>query len=254
MQNIPSQGDFAEKVRTMFVAREGFKFIGIDYSQMELRIMADISQDDLLKKDFDEGHDIHTTTAARIMDKEIGDITKEERSVGKTVNFAILFGQTPFGLSKLLGIDRQEASQYIRSYFETYVGVEEYIRFLEKEAFKRGYVQTMLGTTRNVPALRSKNVRARYAAQREAINMPIQGTESDILKLAMISIQKLIDQKYPNQGFMILQIHDELIFEVHKDIVEEFEKEVLNLMNTAVDLDVPLKLSSAVGKNLSEIK
>ena len=134
MQNIPSQGIFAEKVRNIFVAREGFKLIGIDYSQMELRIMADISQDDLLKKDFDEGHDIHTTTAARIMDKSMEDITKTERSVGKTVNFAILFGQTPFGLSRLLGIDRQEASQYIRAYFETYVGVREVYKVFGKRS------------------------------------------------------------------------------------------------------------------------
>ena len=125
---------------------------------------------------------------------------------------------------------------------------------MEKEAFKRGYVQTMLGTTRNVPAMKSKNIRARYAAQREAINMPIQGTESDILKLAMINIQQLIDDKYPDKAHMLLQVHDELIFEVHEDIVEAFEKEVLHLMDTAVDLDVPLKLSSAIGNNLSEIK
>ena len=168
MQNIPSQGDYAVKVRKMFVARDGFKLIGIDYSQMELRIMADISNDDLLQKDFHDGHDIHTATAARILGKNIADVSKTERSMGKTVNFAILFGQTPFGLSKLLGIDREEATTYIRSYFETYVGVEEYIRVLEKEAFKRGFVQSMLGTTRNVPALKSKNVRARYAAQKRS--------------------------------------------------------------------------------------
>jgi DNA polymerase-1 len=254
MQNIPSQGDWAEKVRKIFVPRKGFKFIGIDYSQMELRIMADISEDKLLQQDFEQGHDIHTATAARILDKSIDDVTKAERSVGKTVNFAILFGQTPFGLSRLLNIDRQEATSYIRSYFEAYVGVEEYVRKLEKEAFKRGFVQSMLGMTRNVPALRSKNIRARYAAQREAINMPIQGTESDIMKLAMIEIQNIIDKEYENNAYILLQVHDELIFEAKEDIAKEFEEKVLEIMKNAVNLNVPLKLSSAIGSNLSEIK
>ncbi len=254
MQNIPSQGDWAEKVRKIFIPRKGFKFIGIDYSQMELRIMADISEDKLLQQDFEQGHDIHTTTAARILDKNIEDVTKKERSVGKTVNFAILFGQTPFGLSRLLNIDRQEATSYIRSYFEAYVGVEEYVRKLEKEAFKRGFVQSMLGMTRNVPALRSKNIRARYAAQREAINMPIQGTESDIMKLAMIQIQNIIEKEYKDKAYILLQVHDELIFEAKDEIAKEFEDKVSDIMKNVVNLNVPLKLSSSIGNNLSEIK
>ena len=254
MQNIPAQGEWAEKVRKIFVARENHKLIGIDYSQMELRIMADIANDDLLIKDFIDKIDVHSATAARILDKKIEDVTKKERSMGKTVNFGILFGQTPFGLSKMLGIERHDAAEYIRMYFETYAGVEEYIRNLEREAYKRGFVQTMFGTTRNVPALKSKNVRARYAAQREAINMPIQGGEADIMKLVMIALDDLIESKYFGKAHILLQVHDEFVFEAEEDIAEQFEKEALEIMQNTVVLNVPLDVSASIGNNLAEIK
>ena len=254
MQNLPIQGKWAEELRKSFIAKEGFKLVGMDYSQIELRIMADISKDDLLIKDFQDQLDIHKSTAARILDKEIEEIDKKERSLGKTVNFGILFGQTSFGLARMLGIDNDTASGYIQSYFEHYKGVEEYIRSLEKEAYKRGYVQTMFGTTRHITGLKSKNIRMVRAAQREAVNMPIQGSEADIMKLAMIQLDKMIERDFPQKAFMILQIHDELVFEVEQGVAEEFVKKATDIMQKVVSLEVPLVVSSSIGNNMSELK
>lgn len=254
MQNIPLKGEWAEDLRKSFVPRKGFKFVGIDYSQIELRIMADISKDNLLIKDFNDDLDIHKTTAARLLDKEIDEVTKKERSLGKTVNFAVLFGQTAYGLASMLGIDSDVAAEYIQSYFEHYKGVEEYIRGLEKEAYKKGYVQSMFGTTRHIKGLRSKNIRMMRAAQREAINMPIQGSEADIMKLAMIKLDEMIEEKFKEKAYILLQIHDELIFEVQSDKVTEFIKEAETLMQGVVSLEVPLVVHSSVGDNMAELK
>jgi len=254
MQNLPLKGELAEDLRRAFVPRIGFKFVGTDYSQMELRIMADISKDDLLIKDFNDDLDIHKATAARLLDKEVEEVTKKERSIGKTVNFGILFGQTAYGLASMLGIDSEVASDYIQSYFEHYRGVEEYIRSLEKEAYKKGYVQSMFGTTRHIKGLRSKNIRMMRAAQREAVNMPIQGSEADIMKLAMIKLDEMIEEKFKEKAYILLQIHDELIFEVQEDEVEEFIRHAESLMEGIVSLEVPLEVHSSTGDNMAELK
>ena len=254
MQNIPASGKWSEKLRKAFIPNDGFVFVGMDYAQMELRIMADMSNDDLLIKDFKDDLDIHSTTAARILGKEVEEVTKQERSIGKTVNFAILFGQTPFGLSRLLGIDAQKASEYIQSYFAHYVGVENYIRILEKESYRKGYVQTMFGTTRRIAAIKTKNISARRAALREAVNMPIQGSESDIMKIGMIKINELIEKKYENEAYILLQVHDELIFEVKKDRAEDFKSQVEDILKNTVVLQVPLDVHASIGKDLSELK
>ena len=254
MQNIPLKGEWAEELRKSFVPRKGFKFVGMDYSQIELRIMADISKDDLLIKDFNDGLDIHKATTARLLDKEVEEVTNKERSLGKTVNFAVLFGQTAYGLANMLGIDSDVAADYIQSYFEHYKGVEEYIRGLEKEAYKKGYVQSMFGTTRHIKGLRSKNIRMMRAAQREAINMPIQGSEADIMKLAMIRLDEMIEEKFREKAFILLQIHDELIFEVQSDKVKEFIKNAESIMEGVVSLEVPLVVHSSVGDNMAELK
>jgi DNA polymerase-1 len=254
MQNIPLKGEWAEELRKSFVPRKGFKFVGMDYSQIELRIMADISRDDLLIKDFNDGLDIHKATVARLLDKEVEEVTNKERSLGKTVNFAVLFGQTAYGLANMLGIDSEVAADYIQSYFEHYKGVEEYIRGLEKEAYKKGYVQSMFGTTRHIKGLRSKNIRMMRAAQREAINMPIQGSEADIMKLAMIKLDEMIEEKFKEKAYTLLQIHDELIFEIQEDKVNKFTKEAESLMEGIVSLEVPLVVHSSVGNNMAELK
>jgi DNA polymerase-1 len=254
MQNLPLKGEWAEELRKSFVPRKGFKFVGMDYSQIELRIMADISKDDLLIKDFNDNLDIHQATAARLLDKEIEEVTKKERSLGKTVNFGILFGQTAYGLASMLGIDSDVAAEYIQSYFEHYKGVEEYIRGLEKEAYKKGYVQSMFGTTRHIKGLRSKNIRMMRAAQREAVNMPIQGSEADIMKLAMIKLDEMIEEKFKENAYILLQIHDELIFEVQENRADEFIKEAESLMERIVSLNVPLVVHSSMGDNMAELK
>jgi DNA polymerase I len=254
MQNLPAQGDWSEKLRRSFVPRNGYKFVGMDYSQIELRIMADMSKDDLLIKDFKDDLDIHATTASRVLEKDLEDITKKERSIGKTVNFAILFGQTAFGLANLLKIDGKVAQEYIQNYFEHYIGVETYIRILEKEAYKRGFVQTMFGTTRMIGGIRSKNIRMNKAAKREAVNMPIQGSEADIMKLAMVKLTELIDKEFKEKGYIILQIHDELVFEIKEECVKEFEKKAKEIMKNVVALEVPLDVHSSTGDNLSQLK
>jgi DNA polymerase-1 len=216
--------------------------------------MADMSDDDLLIKDFKDDLDIHRSTAARILGKDMEDITKAERSIGKTVNFAILFGQTPFGLSRLLKIDAQKASEYIQNYFQHYVGVENYIRILEKEAYKKGYVQSMFGTTRRIAAIKTRNITARRAALREAVNMPIQGTEADIMKLGMVQLNALIEKEFPNEAYIILQIHDELVFEIKAEKANDFKDKVSSILRNVVALQAPLDVHASIGSNLSELK
>jgi DNA polymerase-1 len=254
MQNIPVSGKWAKKVRKCFVAREDFKLMAIDYSQMELRIMADISGDETLSQDFIDGKDIHSATASRILGKELKEVTKEDRDLGKTINFGMIFGQTGYGLSRLLGIEVEKSNRYINEYFEIYSGVESYMRNTEKEAREKGYVQTMFGTTRNVSGLRSKNRRISSSAAREAINMPIQGTEADIMKYIMIQLQELIDDKYDKKAYMLLQIHDEIIFEVERSVMDEFQKEAKDIMTNLVKLDVPIKTHISIGQSWDELK
>lgn len=254
MQNLPLDGEWAKRVRECFVAREGFSLLAMDYSQMELRIMADIARDKLLIQDFVNGLDIHTATAARVLEKKMSDVTAKERSLGKTVNFGMIFGQTPFGLSRLLGIDREIAGGYIQAYFDNYKGVEEYMRKTEYEAFERGYVQSMFGTTRNVSGIRSRNQRARAAAAREAINMPIQGSEADIMKLIMVKISEYLIENCKDEAFLLLQIHDEIIMEVKDEIVNSVAKDIKEIMLNSVTLSVPLDVHISIGKKLSDLK
>lgn len=216
--------------------------------------MADISEDKTLCQDFIEGKDIHTATASRILDKDIDEVTKKDRNLGKTINFGMIFGQTGYGLARLLDIEVEESSRYINEYFEVYAGVEEYMKKTEKQARERGYVQTMFGTTRNVSGLRSKNRRMSAAAGREAINMPIQGSEADIMKFVMVKLQDLINEKYDKKAYMLLQIHDEILFEVKESILEEFKKDAQKIMTESIKLDVPLETHISVGDSWDELK
>lgn len=254
MQNLPLRGEWGEKFREVFVARDGFKLVSADYSQIEFRVMADISGDEVLISDFNAKKDIHTATAARILNKKVEEVVPSERSLGKTMNFAILFGQTSYGLSRLLKVDSKIASGYIDEYFKNYAGVAKYIKNAEKMALDQGYVQSMLGRTRYISGLASRNFNIRAAAIREAINMPIQGGEADIMKLAMIEIDRVIDEKYSGQAFMLLQIHDELIFEVVEERVEEFERDISEIMKGVVQLKVPLDVNTGSGSNLAQLK
>jgi DNA polymerase-1 len=166
----------------------------------------------------------------------------------------MIFGQTGYGLSRLLDIDVEQSSRYINEYFEIYSGVEEYMKKTEKEAREKGYVQTMFGTTRNMSGLRSKNRRISSSSAREAINMPIQGTEADIMKYVMIQLQNLIDEKYSDKAYMILQIHDEIVFEAHESIVDKFKEDAKEIMLNSIKLDVPLKTHVSVGDSWDQLK
>jgi DNA polymerase-1 len=254
MQNIPAKGDWATKIRAMFIARKGFKLVGADYSQMEFRIMADISQDPALLSDFANKKDIHMTTASRVLNKDIKEVTQKERYLAKTINFAILFGQSKYGLSKLASIPLELAQQYIDEYFRDYSCVAKYIKTATREAIDTGYVQSMFGRTRYVAGLTSRNRNIVNAAIREAVNMPIQGGEADIMKLAMIDIQKKIDEKYKDRAYILLQIHDELNFEVKDEIVDDFIEDIKEIMVNVFPLAVPLAVNVTVGNNMSELK
>lgn len=254
MQNLPLGNEISEKLREIFIPREGFAFLSADYSQIDLRVMAHLSQDKKLIEDFEKEKDVHLTTASRILDKEEGEISSKERKIGKTINFGIIYGLTSFGLSQSLNISRDDAEKYIKEYFENYKGVAEYINKMTKEVQNARYVQTILGRRRYVTGVNSRNQRVRNAAIREAINMPVQGGSADVMKLAMVEIYELILKKYQEKAFMILQIHDEVIFEVKEDVLEEFQKEVKNIMENVVKLRVPLGVNFSVGKNMAQLK
>ncbi|MDD3840967.1 MAG: DNA polymerase, partial [Clostridia bacterium] len=193
-------------------------------------------------------------TAARILDKKLDEVTPKERGLGKTINFGMIFGQTGYGLSRLIGEDVETSSRYINEYFSIYSGVEEYMKNMEKEAREKGYVQTMFGTTRNVSGLRSKNRRIYSAAGREAINMPIQGTEADMMKYVMIKLQELINDIFTDKTFMLLQIHDEIVFEVEESMVEEFKDMANEIMINSLKLDVPLQTHISEGNSWDKLK
>ncbi len=216
--------------------------------------MADLANDKLLIQDFVNDLDIHSATASRVLNKKISEISAKDRKIGKTVNFGIIFGQTPFGLSRLLGIDRDLAGKYIRSYFDHYEGVEEFMRRTEYSAFEKGYVQTIFGTTRNISGIRSRNIRARSAAAREAINMPIQGSEADIMKYIMIRIAEYIERSLKGRAYILLQIHDEIIMEVEDGSVDEFSNNVKDIMLNSVQMSVPLDVHVSCGLRLSDLK
>lgn len=254
MQNIPARGAWAGRVRELFKAREGMSYVALDYSQVENRIMADISGDKVLINDFLWDKDIHRATASRIFGKPEKSITSNERTKGKTVNFGILYGQTEYGLASMLDIPRVEAKEMIDNYFENYTGVANYIKDSEERAREKGYVESMFGRRRYVPGLKSKNRRVYEAAVREAINMPIQGGDADVMKLAMILVDRMIQDEYKDSVFAVLQVHDEMIYEVEDGLIDEFAEKAKDIMENVLELKVPLKVHYVVGKNLAELK
>jgi len=254
MQNIPLLGDWAKRFREVFIARDGYDLISIDYSQIEFRIMAHVSRDKNVMSDFLSEKDIHKSAASRIFSKPEEEITVAERQSAKTINFAILYGQTAFGLSRQLKISQADASKYLSQYFNDYKGVAQYIEQAGKDALEKGYVETMLGRRRYVLGLDSQNKNVRSSAIREAINMPIQGSGADLVKLSMIAVRDLIHERYEGKVFMLLQIHDELLFEAQEGVSKEFARDASEIMEKVYKFDVPLKVHSSIGKNLAEVK
>jgi DNA polymerase-1 len=253
LQNIPIRSENGRKLRKGFVPKEGHVLLGADYSQVELRILAHLSGDEVMVKAFNNSEDIHAQTASEIMGIDLKDVTSEQRSQAKAVNFGLMYGQGAFGLAEQLGISRTDAKNYITTYFERFHKVKGYLDSLREECEEKGYTETILGRKRTLKDINSSNRMMKSMAERMAINTPIQGTAADIIKQAMMDIDTaLVEGGYKSQ--MLLQVHDELIFEVPEDEVEKMKKLVREKMENAVDLKVPLKVDMGIGSNWYELK
>ena len=251
LQTVPIKTEFMRKMREIISSPPEYLLISADYSQIELRILAHLSQDENLKKAFVENKDIHSETAKAIFGKE--DITYEERRKAKVVNFGITYGISPYGLSKELNIDVHEAQKIIERYFNRYPKVLDWIKKVIEQAREKGYVETLLGRRRYIPEIKSDIKSVREFGERVAINMPVQGTAADLIKKAMIDIDKEFEKENID-ACIILQIHDELLIEVNEKMVNKVKDIVKEKMENALKLNVPLKVEIGVGKNWAEIK
>jgi DNA polymerase I len=251
LQNIPVKDARGREIRKAFVPEKGRIFLSADYSQIELRLMAHLSKDKSMIADFLSGNDIHAATAAKIFSVEIKDVTREMRSRAKTANFGIIYGISSFGLSERLNIGRKEAKELIDGYFNSYPGVKIYMEESVNKARNKGFVTTMFGRKRYLPDIHSRNQVVRGNAERNAINAPIQGSAADIIKIAMVRINDRM-KSGKIQSKMILQVHDELIFEVEISELEKLKEMVLFEMSNVVKLDIPLKVESGTGNNWFE--
>ncbi len=255
LQNIPIRLEEGRKIRQAFVpSYEGWKIFSSDYSQIELRVLAHISDDEHLKAAFIEGQDIHASTAMRVFGIEKQeDVTSEMRRRAKAVNFGIVYGISDYGLSKNLEISRKEAQTFIDTYFVKYPGVKTYMEEIVREAKDKGYVETLFHRRRYLPDINSRNFNLRSFAERTAMNTPIQGSAADIIKVAMIEMDKRLKEENM-EATMLLQVHDELIFEAPEAEIPLLEKLVTEVMEEAVELNVPLKVDSNYGDNWYESK
>lgn len=251
LQNIPVRGDDGKEIRKAFVAEDGCTFFSADYSQIELRIMAHLSQDEHLIQDFREGRDIHAATAARIFHKPLEEVTRDERRKAKTANFGIIYGISAFGLAERMEVSRTEAKELIDSYFKTYPKVKEYMEKSVEVARERGYILTEFGRRRYLPDITSRNAVVRGYAERNAVNAPIQGTAADIIKIAMIRIDERLSHE-ALQTKMILQVHDELNFSVPPTELEHVKQLVVEEMERAFAMSVPLIADCGSGINWLE--
>ena len=254
LQNIPVRTDDGIRIRTGFVAKERHSLISFDYSQIELRVLAELSKDKHLVQAYQENQDLHNLTARKIFFKtEEDEISRQERSIAKVINFSILYGKTPFGLSKELGITVQEASQYIRTYFEEYPRVRNFLDIVTETAKLHGFVETFYGTRRYISGINAKNKNVQAQAVRMAVNTVVQGTAANIIKKVMIELHE--EFKNDENIKMLLQVHDELIFEVRDEVVKEYMKKIEKIMeNTVKFKKVPLKANGSVAKNWGLLK
>ncbi|NIG81243.1 DNA polymerase I [Klebsiella sp. Ap-873] len=251
LQNIPVRNEEGRRIRQAFIAPEDYVIVSADYSQIELRIMAHLSRDKGLLSAFAEGKDIHRATAAEVFGLPLESVTGEQRRSAKAINFGLIYGMSAFGLSRQLNIPRKESQKYMDLYFERYPGVLEYMERTRAQAKDQGYVETLDGRRLYLPDINSSNGARRAGAERAAINAPMQGTAADIIKRAMIAVDSWLETDKPRVK-MIMQVHDELVFEVHKDDVEAVSKKVHELMESSMKLDVPLLVEVGSGKNWDE--
>jgi DNA polymerase-1 len=252
LQNIPVRTEMGRKIRKAFIAEEGFVLLSADYSQIELRILAHLSQDESLLNAFRNDEDIHAHTASEIFGIDQNIISKQMRRMAKVINFGIIYGMSSYGLARNLGIGREEAQKYINNYFYRYQGVKKYIEREKEEARKKGYVITLLNRRRYLEGINSNDKNIREFNERIAINAPIQGSAADLIKLAMIKI----DESFKKERFkskLLLQIHDELIFEVYKPELEKAKDIIKDIMEHSLKLSVPIKVNLKTGSNWAEV-
>ncbi len=252
LQNIPIRDDMGRNIRKAFVPENDYIY-GADYSQIELRILAHIADVKTLQEAFKEGKDIHAKTASDIFKVDESLVTSNMRRVAKAVNFGIIYGISGFGLSENIGVSAKEAKEFIDTYLETYPGIKDYMENTIKEAKEKGYVKTMFGRKRNIPELKNTVYTIRQSGERIALNTPIQGTAADIIKLAMVKVYKAL-KEHNLKSKMIIQVHDELVFDIYEDELEKINKIVTDIMDNVYKLNVPLNVSVNYGKNWYEAK
>lgn len=252
LQNIPIRTEEGKKIRSAFIAAPGYQLLSVDYSQIELRLLAHMANLPELQQAFKEGKDIHAQTASQVFNIPLENMTPEIRQRAKAINFGIIYGISPFGLARQLGISRESAAQYIQTYFQCYPGIQAYMEHMKEEALEKGFVTTLLGRRCYIPDIYSRDPNRRSFAERQAINAPLQGGNADIIKKAMIKLYRLLKEK-DLETHMLLQVHDELIFEVSEKDIERAKPLIINTMQSIVSLSVPLVVEANVGKNWAEI-
>ena len=252
LQNIPVRGEISRGIRQSIISPSGSCLLAGDYSQIDLRVLAHLSQDEVLLSAFGWDEDIHAATAARLFGVSPSQVRPDMRRLAKTVNFGVIYGMSQYGLEQATELSRKEAEQFIASYFDKHLGVKEYLESTKQQARQQGYVQTLLGRRRYIPEINSSNRTLREAAERMAINMPVQGTSADIIKVAMVKLAWEM-ARLEVRSKLLLQVHDELIFEVPDKELEVMRELVPRLMSTALKLSVPLKVDIKIGNNWGEM-
>ncbi|MFT5116848.1 MAG: DNA polymerase-1 [Kiritimatiellia bacterium] len=255
LQNIPIRNAEGRRIRQAFIAPAGYKIVAADYSQIELRIMAHLSEDKGLVDAFNQGLDVHRATAAEVFDVSLADVSDEQRRSAKAINFGLIYGMSAFGLAKQLGLGRHDAQSYIDLYFDRYPGVKVYMERIRQQAAEQGYVETLMGRRLYLPEINASNGMRRQAAERTAINAPMQGTAADIIKTAMIAVDGWLKTARGTgelDARMIMQVHDELVLEVKAEDVERASEHLVELMSTAVKLAIPLLVDVGIGDNWDE--
>jgi DNA polymerase-1 len=262
LQNIPARGELGLAVRRAFIAdnRPGYRIadepillLSVDYSQIELRLMAHFSQDPALLRAFAEGKDIHAATASEVFGVPLDAVTPEMRRIAKVVNFGIMYGMQAYGLARDTGMSRQDAQRFIEAYFQRFPGVARYLEETRRRAAELGYVETLFGRRRYLPEITSSNPARRQAAERMAVNMPLQGTAADIMKLAMIAVHRALAER-GLRSRMLLQVHDELVLEVPESELATTTELVTTRMSRVVELSVPLEVDAKAGPNWADLE
>ncbi len=253
LQNIPIRDELGRRIREAFIAPTGALLMGVDYSQIDLRALAHLSRDENLLDAFRHDEDIHTATAAQLYGVPATGVTPAMRRLAKTVNFGVIYGMSGYGLEQATELSREDAGKFITAYFEKYPGVKKYLELTKEQARKTGYVQTILGRKRLIQDINASNRQVREAAERMAINMPVQGTSADIIKKAMVNLHReMLQRKLKSK--MLLQVHDELVFEVPEAEMAEMRQLVPEMMVTAIQLSIPLKVDVKTGRNWGEME